>query len=320
LLIKTSFQFNLIIIKMKKKIRYSFLIFLLFSQASQALQQVIPIWTGMAPGSEGWTQKEIQYLNDKKQQMVRNVVNPTLTLYLPDNDKATGTAVIVAPGGGFRFLSWQTEGTEVAERLAENGVAAFVLKYRVMNTGATQDEYQKAMIKLYIEIVAAANPQNEGKPEGNILSNEEIKEVYELAQEDGRQAIHLVRRRASEWGIRPDRIGIMGFSAGGMVTLGTAMKYDIDSRPDFAGAIYAPWTGGTVPADAPPMFVLAAGDDKLASPGSIKTYNKWKAAGKDSEMHIYSKGGHGFGMQKMGLPADNWIDRYFDWMKGQGLM
>ena len=112
----------------------------------------------------------------------------------------------------------------------------------------------------------------------------------------------------------------MGFSAGGMVTLGDAMNYDKESRPDFAGAIYSPWIGGILPSDVPPIFVLAASDDKLASPGSLQTYNTWKAAGKDAELHIYSKGGHGFGMQKRGLPVDNWIDRFAEWMKAHGLM
>jgi len=294
-----------------------FFLFLLLSVSVtiQAQRQVIPIWPGIAPGSESWSQKEIQYLNDQNQQMVRNVVSPALTVYLPDPAKATGTAVIVCPGGGFRFLSWQTEGTEVAEWLAEKGVTAFVLKYRVMNTGVTAEEFQKALVALYMEITAATNPVNSGKPEGNLLFNKSMNEACLLAQEDGRQAIRLIRKRSAEWGIKPDHIGIMGFSAGGMLTLGDAMKYDKESRPDFAGAIYAPWTGGDVPADAPPLFALAAGDDKLASPGSIQTYNVWKAANKDAELHIYSKGGHGFGMQKKGLPVDSWIDRFYDWMK-----
>jgi acetyl esterase/lipase len=305
---------------MKIKVLFSLLLLFLVSPSIQAQQQVIPIWPGVVPGSENWTQKEIQYLNDQKQQMVRNVVTPMLTIYLPDPAKATGTAVVVCPGGGFRFLSWQTEGTEVAEVLVANGVAAFVLKYRLMNTGTSPEEFQRALVALFMEISAATNPENDGKPEGNILSNKEMREAYVLAEEDGRQALRLIRKRASEWGIKPDHIGIMGFSAGGMVTLGTALQYDKDCRPDFAGAIYAPWTGGILPSDAPPVFVLAAGDDRLGFPGSIQTYNSWKAAGKDSELHIYSKGGHGFGMQKRGLPVDNWIDRYLDWMKVHGLM
>jgi acetyl esterase/lipase len=274
----------------------------------------------MAPGSETWTQKEVQYVNEQKQQMVRNVVTPSLTAYLPDPAKATGTAVIVAPGGGFRFLSWQTEGTEVAEWLANHGVAAFVLKYRVVNTGATQEEFQKAMIAMFAEISASMKPENEGKPEGNLHTNKGFSDAEILGIEDGKQAIWLIRKQAAKYGVKPNRIGIIGFSAGGMVTLGTALTTDPESRPDFAGAIYAPWSGSIVPPDAPPLFVLAAADDKLAAPGSIQEYNAWKAAGREAEMHIYAKGGHGFGMQKKGIPVDNWIERFGEWLKGQGLM
>ena len=299
---------------MKHKIIVPLLFFILFSGTICAQQQVIPLWPAVAPGSETWTQTEIQYLNDQKQQMVRNIVTPTLTVYLPDPVKANGKGVIVAPGGGFRFLSWQTEGTEVAEWLAARGVTAFVLKYRVMNTGATQQEFQQSMMALYKEISNASNPANAGKPEGNIHGNKTMTDAEILGRADGLQAIRIIRRRAAEWGIKPDKIGFMGFSAGGMVTLGTALHFDKDSRPDFTAAIYAPWSGETVPADAPPMFILAAGDDMLASPGSIQTYLAWKAAGLSAELHIYSKGGHGFGMQKKGLPVDGWIERFWEWM------
>jgi acetyl esterase/lipase len=306
--------------KMKIKTVYFLLLLFAVSTSVRGQKQVIPVWQGTAPGSENWTQNEIQYLNDQNQQMVRNVVTPTLTIYLPDHAKATGTAVIVAPGGGFRFLSWQTEGTEVADYLAGKGVTVFLLKYRLMNTGASPEELQKSMVALFLEIGAATNPENKGKPAGNLLSNKEMNEACTLAQEDGRQAIRLIRNRSSEWGIKPDHIGILGFSAGGMITLGTALQFDKESRPDFVAAIYTPWIERDVPANAPPVFVLVAGDDNLASPGSIQTYNSWKAVGKDAELHIYSKGGHGFGMQKKGFPADSWIDRFVDWMKVHNLL
>jgi len=306
---------------MKAILRHSlFISFILVTALLNGQQKIIQIWPGVAPGSETWTQKEIQYVNEQNQQMVRNVVIPTLTAYLPDPAKATGAAVIIAPGGGFRFLSWQTEGTEVAEWLVKHGVAAFVLKYRVMNTGSTQAEFQKAMMELYAEISAKSKPQSDDKPAGKLNDNKNFSDAELMGIEDGKQAIWIVRKQAVKWGIKPNRIGIMGFSAGGMVTIGAALSTDPESRPDFAGAIYAPWSGGTVPPDAPPLFVLAAADDKLAAPGGIQEYTAWKAAGRDAEMHIYSKGGHGFGMQKKGLPVDNWIERFLEWMGGQGLM
>jgi acetyl esterase/lipase len=303
---------------MRTKILLLLFILLGIGNAISAQQEVIPLWPGTAPGSETWIQKEVKYLNDQGQQMIRNVVIPTLTVYKPDPAKANGSAMIVAPGGGFLFLSWQTEGTEVAEWLASRGVTAFLLKYRLSNSGSTQEEFQKAMMALFSSISAAINSENSGKPEGDISRNKTMSEIAVLGQEDGRQAIRIVRSRAAEWGIDPHKIGIMGFSAGGMVTLGPLLQHDAESRPDFAGAIYTPWSDSPVPADAPPLFILAAGDDKLTEKGSIQMYSAWKAAGKEAELHIYSKGGHGFGMQKKDLPVDSWIERLGDWMKSQG--
>jgi|WetSurMetagenome_2_1015567.scaffolds.fasta_scaffold00472_3 acetyl esterase/lipase len=304
------------------KIKTLLVLFITSFLSNTAIAQVkiIPIWPGMAPGSENMSQKEVQYLNDQNQQMIRNVVNPTVTCYFPDPSIVTGTAVIVAPGGGFRFLSWQTEGTMVAEWLVKHGVAAFVLKYRVVDTGATQEEFQKALIELFQEISAETNPDRSTKSDGSFHASSKFIEAEILGQEDGKQAVRTVRNHAAEWGIKPDRIGIMGFSAGGMVALRTSLLFDAESRPDFACMIYAPWTGGTVPDNAPPVFVLAAGDDKLAASGSVQTYNLWKLAGLDAELHLYSKGGHGFGMQKRGLPVDNWIERFGDWMTAHNLM
>ena len=138
---------------------------------------------------------------------------------------------------------------------------------------------------------------------------------------DGLQAMKLVRRRAAEWGVAPDRIGIMGFSAGGSVTTGVALEYDADSRPDFAAPIYsAPIEDISVPADAPPLFIAVAHDDPFAASASVPLYSAWSAAGRSAELHIYSKGGHGFGMYKQGLPADHWIDHFGDWLQVQGVL
>jgi acetyl esterase/lipase len=142
-----------------------------------------------------------------------------------------------------------------------------------------------------------------------------------MAAEDGRQALRVLRRRAAEWGVAPDRIGIMGFSAGSMVATQAALQHDADSRPNFVGAIYGPPIGEyNVPADAPLLFILCADDDQLAARGSARLYTKWKEAGKTAELHIYSKGGHGFGMTKRGLPVDSWIERFGQWLDVQGLM
>jgi putative heme-binding domain-containing protein len=299
-------------------------------------ETVIPVWPDRAPGSESWTQKELEYRNDwDHKPMVRNVTTPTLTAFLPEPSTATGAAVVVCPGGGFRFLSWESEGTAVAEWLRARGVAAFVLKYRLVETAASEEEFRKEMAAFFARIAsrrdrpAAAVAPGEAAPKDHSNPGEasrraipdDMRTIAALASDDGRQAIKVVRQRAAEWGIKPDRIGIMGFSAGGIVTMDVVMKHDADSRPDFAAPIYGGGTGGArVPDDAPPLFVLCASDDFLAASGSARLYSEWKAAGRPIELHIYEKGGHGFGMTPKGLPVDHWIERFGDWLAQRGLI
>jgi len=148
-----------------------------------------------------------------------------------------------------------------------------------------------------------------------------VEKIVPLAVADGLAAVTYVRQHASELGISPDRVGIIGFSAGGAVTVGVAFHYTPESRPAFVAPIYG---GGmqkdvSVPADAPPMFVAAATDDNLGlAPASIALYTKWTEAHKPTELHMYEKGGHGFGMRQQGLPTDHWIDRFADWLELNG--
>src|SRR5207237_207177 len=153
-----------------------------------------------------------------------------------------------------RFLSWENEGTKVAEWLSERGVTTFVLKYRLVDTGATDADFQKSMQELGRSFREPGGP----------FEHPETKQVAELAAEDGRQAIKVLRQQAEKWGINPKLVGIMGFSAGAVVATRVGVRYDKDSRPDFVGAIYgAPMRDYTVPADAPPLFVLFANDDGI---------------------------------------------------------
>jgi acetyl esterase/lipase len=260
------------------------------------------------------------HFNKEKQKSIRNVVRPTLTVFLPESAQANGTAVIVCPGGGFHFLSWEDEGIEVAEWLRARGVAAFVLKYRLMDTGATEADFQKTLQLSMMKAVAEAlKVAGSGK---HPALPESVRKISELAVADGRQAIKVVREHAAEWGIKPDRIGIIGFSAGGFVTTGVATEYDAASRPNFAAPIYGPvYNKVKVPRDAPPLFICCASDDALVQPeDSLGLYSSWKAAGKSAELHIYAKGNHGFGVSKQGLPVDGWIDRFGDWLGQQGLL
>ena len=250
-------------------------------------------------------------MNPQGERMVRNVVRPTLTAFLPDGPGGTRTAVIVCPGGAFRFLSWQTEGTEVARWLSARGVAAFVLRYRVVDTGATEQDFEASLTALF-----AALPR-EGARGVAATSG-----IGLLALEDGRQAVRVVRREASRFGLDPERIGILGFSAGATVAAGVGASREADCRPAFAAPIYGlRLDEAPVPPEAPPLFVLVADDDPLVPAAeSLRLYSDWKAAGRPAELHVYAKGGHGFGMRPQGLPIDRWIERFADWLSGQGLM
>jgi acetyl esterase/lipase len=286
---------------------------LLSVAAAPVLTPVIPVWPGPAPGSEDWTQRETDASApwDARSRLVRNVVRPTLTAYLPDRSKATGTAVIVAPGGGFHFLSWASEGTLVAQWLAARGVAGFVLKYRTVDTGATEKQFV-ASVNAMMDRLGQAGPASKD------LLDPEMQRLLPLAAEDARQAVRVVRQRAAEWGLKPDGIGLLGFSAGAMVAAEVALSHDEASRPDFAAAIYgAPLRRVTAPADAPPLFIVWASDDPLISPvRGTELYLSWYGAGKPAELHFYATGGHGFGLQPRDLPSDRWIERFEDWLKG----
>jgi len=264
---------------------------------------VLPLWPDGAPGSASWTWDEQESLIPPSLKVIRNVSRPTLTAYLPDPATANGAAAIVCPGGGFHFLSIDMEGTDVARWLTARGIAAFVLKYRLIHTG---DDFPEVVWRNLGNRDTMARLMDSLAP---------------LVIADGQQAMRLVRRRAAEWGIAQNRIGIMGFSAGGMVTMSVALQHDAESRPDFAAPIYAAgWPPTPTPADAPPLFIACAHDDDMATEHSIPLYLDWKAAGKPAELHIYAQGGHGFGMQQRGLPCDSWIERFGDWLNGLGFL
>lgn len=269
-------------------------------------QKVIRLYPGAAPGSENWKQPEKEYFSKIwNTQVVTNVVNPTLTAFLPDPATANGTAVIIAPGGGFHALSINSEGVDVAKWLNTKGVAAFVLRYRLVQTG--EDGVQEVMAKMSGSRI-------------NVDANNV--DVVPLAIADAFAALSYVRMNAKEFGVAPNRIGFMGFSAGGTVTASVAFQYSAATRPDFVAPIYA-YMGAVksaeVPTDAPPMFLVVATDDQLGlAPDSINLYSKWIAAKKSAELHSYAKGGHGFGLRKQNLPTDQWIERFGDWLQMQG--
>ena len=253
--------------------------------------QTMDIWPGVAPGSETWTQKEKTVENTPLGTVVFNVTTPTLTAYLPERTKATGTGVIIAPGGAFVALAIDLEGHDVARWLQKRGVAAFVLKYRI--------------IEKRQEGVPAMNMDTAGR--------------YGIA--DAIQAVKVVRAHAAEWNISPDRVGILGFSAGAMVASGALLQVDAAARPAFAAMIYGGPLGAvpTIPANLPPMFLAWAQDDAVALDYAVRFHAALTSAGYKPEVHIFSAGGHGFGMRKQGTSSDHWIDAFYYWLEAQGL-
>jgi acetyl esterase/lipase len=276
-----------------------------FSLRLFAQSQVIPLYDGPAPGSENWKQQEKENRQNRwHARIVYNVAKPTLTVVLPPPSEATGAGVVICPGGGFYALSIDNEGMEVARWLAAKGVACFVLKYRLMECH-TDD------------------PTTEVFPPSK-TTDEAFAQVIKLATADGKEAIRYVRLHAGEFGVDPNRIGIIGFSAGGTLAACVGLRYEPESRPDFVAPIYLKYdsTGKPpVPADAPPMFILAASDDSLGlAAHSVSLYSDWTKAGKSAELHLLAKGGHGFGMRKQNLPSDHWIELFVVWLEGQGLL
>jgi len=292
----------------------------LSSEAPDAIG-VFRIWPGNgAPaGSESWTQRESTMQipwSTQPRRLTRNVVVPTVTVFRPEAGKANGTAMIVAPGGAFHFLMVDYEGYDMARWLTARGITAFVLKYRLERTpddDADLEDFRAAMQSR----MSHPGPTDTEPPPVTFAS-----EARRLGEEDGRQAIRFVRAHAGEWGIDPARLGIIGFSAGGAVALGAAMVHDAACRPDFICAIYPAYRGGVpVPADAPPMFLAIADDDKQIAPiSSARLYEAWHKLSVPVEMHIFGNGAHGFGTEKAGLLSDPWLDLFGNWLAAQGFL
>ncbi len=282
----------------------------LMAATSQAQEpEVLNIWPDSPPGDAANLEAErnVTRPQDGKpagRPVIRigNVTTPTITVYRPRPELATGTAVIICPGGGHRILAWDLEGTEVADWLSEIGVTAIVLKYRV----------------------PARNPDKR----------------WEAAVQDAQRTVSLTRSRAEEWGINPDRIGILGFSAGGQTAGYTSVLHrdrqyepidEIDSvscRPDFAALIYPAWLINqdntaladdvVVDEDTPPMFFAHAWDDPIRVENSLLMATALKKANVPCDVHVYAHGGHGFGMRATDEPCSRWPEQMEKWFKRNG--
>jgi acetyl esterase/lipase len=246
------------------------------AQEARPAEAVIPIYPGAAPGSEKWDWSE-RSTNNPVGPVVTDVVRPVLLHFPVEKGKAVGTAMIVAPGGGFRALMMSYEGVDIARRLNAMGVDAFVLKYRLIHGGS-------------------------GAPAAS--------EIIKLAADDGRQAVRLVREKAAEFGYKPDRVGMIGFSAGGMVTA-EALFSPADTRPDFAAIIYGARELKEIPSPAPPLFLAVAADDTMAVGRTIDLFTAYRKAKGQAELHVFQTGAHGF--VKKGGGADHFMDRLEEW-------
>lgn len=267
-----------------------------------ALPQEILLWPNGAPGSEGKTAPEKVRVAEGGDHVISSIHKPSITPFLPDPGKATGAAVIVAPGGGHSELWIDHEGYNPARYFQQKGIAAFVLKYRLArDTGSTYS-----------------------------VDKEELADIQ--------RAIRLVRSRAREWGIDTGRVGVIGFSAGGELAALAAMRFSaapaagaattdaIDAqsdRPDFQALIYP---GNSkrfeVVPNAPPVFLVGGYKDRPdISEGVAQVYLKYKEAGVPAELHIYESVGHGFGIRPTNTGAvSGWPDRFVEWLAEIGIL
>lgn len=271
--------------------------------ATPSQPHAIELGTGPLPGAKNAEVWHQQYGS----RFVRNVTVATLTPFLPDPAKASGAAVVVAPGGGFTSLSMDNEGWNVARALADKGVAAFVLKYRLNQTPADPQDYEKAMRERF----SGKEPPPRPDPE---------KMMAGLAPQiaDARAAFALIRKRSAEWQVDPKRIGMLGFSAGAMLTLATTTNGQ-DAKPAFIGNIYGPLASVAAPADAPPLFVALAADDPFFANSGYGIIDSWKAVKRPVEFHLYEQGGHGFGMYPKETTSTGWFDAFARWLRMHGM-
>ncbi len=312
----------------------------LLGNPALAQEPVIRLYDGPAPGSENWTQKEatIEYLSPfwhEKNLVVLNVVYPTLTVFLPTPEKATGSAIIVCPGGGFSALSWDTEGPNVARWLAEHGITAFVLKYRTGYSGATPEEVYLTAMSTYggqprtpeVDELMKRNRDKtlemsgyspeEGTGSGNPLARS-TGNMMKLACDDGRRSIEYVRKNASRWNVNPDKIGMVGFSAGGMLALDIAFNHTELSKPNLIGIIYGAMGFKGVPDDPMPMFMASTQHEALG--GAAALYSDWCGARLPAEIHSFTDSRHGFGYRENGDTVNTWIELFYNFMKKAGFI
>jgi acetyl esterase/lipase len=288
------------------------------AQAPQELR----LWPGKAPGTEGWSIAEATTTASSGDRTITNVSDPTVTVFLPPEASATGTAVVVAPGGALRVLGWDNEGVKVAQWLNSKGIAALLLKYRTLQTMPASGLGRGAPPPG--PRLAGAGPRKELEIRNGNANPEPddpaLREVLHMGIADAQQALRLARQNARAWRIDPARVGIMGFSAGGGIAVGTSLAERSDASPDFLVSLYGPSLQDVnVPGHAPPLFIAVGSSHFNVTNGCLALFAAWKAAGKPAEIHVYDQVSAGFGMTKRGLPVDSWNDRLLEWLVARKL-
>lgn len=278
------------------------------AQVPAAKETVIPLYpAGSLPPPEA---PELHDTLETGETLIYDVSEPTLELFRPAPGRANGTAIIVAPGGGFVALGYTFSGTDVARALAERGITAFVLKHRTIRSGDGPMRIPAVHMK---EMELVMSRAKSGSPmEIPAFAGEPH------AIEDGTRAVALVRQRAGDWGVDPQRVGFIGFSSGAYLAADLAIGPKA-SRPDLVGLIY----GGLrapVPSDAPAAFIAGAADDEYQPDDPVLLYTAWRKAGVPAELHLYERGGHGFDLRPQGTTSDYWFGDFIRWMQARGLL
>jgi Esterase/lipase len=244
-----------------------------------------------------------------------NVVNPELWAYLPAKGTETGAAIVVCPGGGFTALSWHQEGPNVAKWFAAHGIAAFVLKYRIAFSGGDYEEMKYVVDHSYGNQGRDARMRELTEKHAKIA--EEQGYDRSMAWDDGRVAIAYIRKNAEKYGVNPNAIGIIGFSAGGNIVYHVALDHDEMSRPDFLGMIYPAWFGSEVPADPMPLFLAASTSEASSANGfgdMPALYNAWNKTRQPLEVHSFMRGFHGFGYRDNGQSVYIWTTLMYNFL------
>jgi acetyl esterase/lipase len=293
----------------------SFALVIMCSESPAGDPVVVELWPGVPPDemegigaeyvrmSPALERKQVEVTESTR--MITNVTKPTLSIYRPAKDVDTGTAMLICPGGGYWNLYWELEGEEVAAWLNKHGITGIILKYRV--------------------------PRRPDEPKG---------EPARRPLQDAQRAVSLVRSRAREWGIHPDRIGMIGFSAGGHLAISTATNFDrrsytpiddvdkVDCRPNFAISAYSGYLkvkdrdelapGLRIPDGTPPIFLVHGSDDLISPPEhSVVMYLALKRANVPTELHIFASTTHDFGIRSVDRPYSAWTDSCLRWMRSQ---